>query len=327
MLTALGLDATAELVYRQMLAEPDWGLVRLAAHLDLAETDVRTALDRLFNLALVRESADRPGSLHVVDPALGLAAALAEQEADLDRRRRQVADSQAAIARLIDDFGAVRRARPGATAIQLTGLDAVRDKLAEMARETQSEILAFMPGGAQSPAALRHARLADAELLARGVRIRTVGLDSIRHHRETMEHARFLTDGGAEFRTSAILPPRMILADRRAVLVPIDPADTSRGALYLTGPGLVASMLALFEQVWEIATPLGAVRDPGREGLTAQERTLLQLLGQGLTDEAAATRLGCSPRTTRRMMADLMERLEARSRFEAGLRAAQRGWL
>ncbi len=327
MLTALGLDATAEAVYRQMLARPDWGVTQLVAHLDLAEAAVRTALDQLFHLALVRDSADRPGSLHVVDPAVGLAAALAEQEADLDRRRRQVADSQATIARLIDDFSTDRRAWPDASAAQLSGLDAVRDKLAEMARDTQFEILTFMPGGGQSPAALQHARSADTELLKRGVRILTVGLDSIRHHRQTMEHARFLTESGAEFRTSPTLPPRMVVADRCAVLVPIDPADTSRGALYLTGLGLVASMMALFERVWELATPLGVVHAVSKEGLTGQERTLLRLLGQGLTDEAAAARLGCSPRTTRRMMADLMERLEARSRFEAGLRAAQRGWL
>jgi DNA-binding NarL/FixJ family response regulator len=37
--------------------------------------------------------------------------------------------------------------------------------------------------------------------------------------------------------------------------------------------------------------------------------------------------LGISVRTTRRMVANVMERLEARSRFEAGYEAARRGWL
>ncbi|MFF7912187.1 hypothetical protein [Streptomyces sp. NPDC007914] len=40
-----------------------------------------------------------------------------------------------------------------------------------------------------------------------------------------------------------------------------------------------------------------------------------------------AKRLGVSPRTARRIAADLMERLEARSRFEAGVHAVQDGWL
>ena len=95
----------------------------------------------------------------------------------------------------------------------------------------------------------------------------------------------------------------------------------------MTGPSIVTPLVALFEQCWREATPFGATRDPDREGLTKPERALLRLLAQGLTDETAATRLGVSQRTARRMMSGLMERLAARSRFEAGLKAAQRGWL
>jgi DNA-binding NarL/FixJ family response regulator len=61
--------------------------------------------------------------------------------------------------------------------------------------------------------------------------------------------------------------------------------------------------------------------------LSPGERELLLPLAKGMTDEAAAKRLGVSLRTVRRQMAALMERLGASSRFEAGLKAAQRGWL
>ncbi|MFD0381692.1 LuxR C-terminal-related transcriptional regulator [Streptomyces stramineus] len=50
-------------------------------------------------------------------------------------------------------------------------------------------------------------------------------------------------------------------------------------------------------------------------------------MAQGHTDESAAKQLHISPRTARRMMASLMDRLGARSRFEAGLKAARLGWL
>jgi DNA-binding NarL/FixJ family response regulator len=40
-----------------------------------------------------------------------------------------------------------------------------------------------------------------------------------------------------------------------------------------------------------------------------------------------ARRLDVSRRTVRRMMARLMKILGTRSRFEAGVRAAKRGWL
>jgi hypothetical protein len=91
-----------------------------------------------------------------------------------------------------------------------TGLQAA---LARLARDTAEEILTFMPGGAQSPAALRSARRNDSRLLEHGVSIRTIGLDSIRNDPAALAQARFLTDADAQFRTTPLLPPRMILAD------------------------------------------------------------------------------------------------------------------
>ncbi|MFF4422307.1 response regulator transcription factor [Streptomyces sp. NPDC001549] len=76
------------------------------------------------------------------------------------------------------------------------------------------------------------------------------------------------------------------------------------------------------------AVPLGADRSKdARSGLTASEQELLRLLASGLTGEVAGRRLGISARSVRRQMAALMERLDASSRFEAGLKAAQHGWL
>jgi len=68
--------------------------------------------------------------------------------------------------------------------------------------------------------------------------------------------------------------------------------------------------------------------DAGRPaGLSRTDRLLLRLLADGLTDEAAAKRLGISARTVRRTMVNLMDRLAAESRFEAGVEAARRGWI
>ncbi|GGN85452.1 hypothetical protein GCM10010112_65900 [Actinoplanes lobatus] len=325
MLAAFGLDAVAEKVYWQMLAEPHWGVAELVTHLAVPEAELRTALDALFEMTLVRDSIAHPGRLRAVSPEIGLTSALAQQQAELAERQQQVADSQAAIAQMIS-----RLDHPGhspTATTQILGMDAVQDLLARMARETQFEVLTFMTGGAQSPNALEHARRNDTELLERGVRIRAIGLDSIRNDRATLAHAQFLTDNGAEFRTSAVLPSRMILADRRIAVLPVDPANTRTGVLHLTNPGVITPLLALFQQVWDIATPFGATHEPDRQGLNPQERALLELLSEGHTDESAANQLGVSHRTVRRTMAGLMERLQARSRFEAGLRAVQHGWL
>ncbi|MGN2641186.1 response regulator transcription factor [Nocardia takedensis] len=59
--------------------------------------------------------------------------------------------------------------------------------------------------------------------------------------------------------------------------------------------------------------------------LSPREHTLLQLLGRGYTDEAAARRMNLSVRTVRRLTSQLMSQLGARSRFEAGVLASRTG--
>jgi len=57
------------------------------------------------------------------------------------------------------------------------------------------------------------------------------------------------------------------------------------------------------------------------------ERELLGLLAEGLTDVTIAKRLNVSLRTERRMVAELMRRLGASGRFEAGVKAVRRRWI
>jgi DNA-binding CsgD family transcriptional regulator len=160
------------------------------------------------------------------------------------------------------------------------------------------------------------------------VAFRTLYQDSVRNDPDTISHAHWLIDHGGDVRTAPIVPQRLVIVDRTDALVPLDPADSRKGALHVREPGLVSALVNMFEQAWATAVPLGAVRTRDPEtGLSDTERELLKLLGMGLTDEAAGRRLGLSQRTARRMMASIMERLAASSRFEAGLKAAQRGWL
>jgi len=58
-----------------------------------------------------------------------------------------------------------------------------------------------------------------------------------------------------------------------------------------------------------------------------EESSILALLAEGLTDDVIARRLSISMRTYRRRVQALMLKLGATSRFQAGARAAQRGWL
>src|SRR5690606_13017466 len=111
----------------------------------------------------------------------------------------------------------------------------------------------------------------------------------------------------------------MIIVDGSTTLLPAD--GTSATALVVHNRSLGRAMSALFEQVWtesRVATTPPATVDVSEP--TPAEIDLLRLLGKGMTDASAARQLGVSLRTVRRMMADLMSRLGARSRFEAGMR-------
>ncbi|WP_327418477.1 helix-turn-helix transcriptional regulator [Streptomyces sp. NBC_01233] len=325
MSVTLDLEELDQTVYEEVLARPELVLVELAARLGVEPDRVRDCLDRLFALRLVQASFETPGRFTVVDPVLGMQRLLDQQHEELVRRHRQAAGHQQALVRIL--AGAGSGGRPAEGVERLAGLDAVQRRLERLALEARTEVLTFMPGGPQSAAALEAAERNDALVLGRGVAIRTIGLDLVREDPGTLRYSRALLAGGGAFRTVAALTTRMVLVDRTHGLVPIDPADSRQGALFLSAPGMIAPLVALFEREWGAAVPLGADPSEAVYVPTEQERSLLGLLAEGHTDESAAGQLHISARTARRIMASLIERLGARSRFEAGLRAARLGWV
>ncbi len=160
----------------------------------------------------------------------------------------------------------------------------------------------------------------DHENLRRGVRYRVLFPDAARLSGQLNQ----LSLAGAEVRTEAEVPMEGVVIDGVVAVLPADGA----GAAVFRLPGVVASIVGLFERIWPGATPLiPADPDAVGSGLTSRERALLDLLCSGATDESAGARLGISVRTVRRMVADIMNRLGARSRFQAGVKLADRGWL
>ncbi|MET8083269.1 LuxR C-terminal-related transcriptional regulator [Micromonospora sp. NPDC005237] len=323
MFDLLGLSAQHEAVYRAMLQCPDLNVAGLSDHLGVSPGEVTAALDVLADLALVR--LDSLGDhARPVRPQAGLMALLTKVEAEVAVRQRQVEATKAAIAAIAtahDDYHQVAEGR------LLAGVDSVRDRLAELAHTARAECLSFSSGGAQSPDTLEAEAPLDQQALQRGVQIRNVYQDSFRNDPGTLAHARWLAGLGGQSRTTPTLPMRMVIVDREVALVPIDPANPRQGALELRSRGIVAGLIALFEQVWHAATPFGEQAAADEQGLTRQERELLRLLAAGHTDESAARKLAISLRSVQRMMTSLTERLGAASRFQAGVQAASNGWV
>jgi hypothetical protein len=125
--------------------------------------------------------------------------------------------------------------------------------------------------------------------------------------------------------SSAPLPHETIILDRRVAILAGQPSPLGREYTVTTSPVLVGGVYSLFTAAWEAATDLGAYLRGEVPELAPEAREILRALGAGLTDEAAARRLGTSLRTYRRRVAELMAALEAGSRFQAGVRAGELG--
>ncbi|MFJ4622481.1 LuxR C-terminal-related transcriptional regulator [Streptomyces sp. NPDC088812] len=325
----LGIDWEVELVYRTLLERPDLDIAELASHLGLTVDAIREALDDLADRALLDQGGRVEKGWLPTDPEMRLGAMLAAEEAEIYSRWRSAQRARERIAELTGSYAkAGRREVPEVE--HVVGIDEVRRRLTSLALDTEHEVVALAPGGPQPADILDNSRRLDSETLGRGVRMRTVYVESIRNSQGTMQYAQWLVEAGAEVRTVPVLALRMIVADRTLAIIPFNPAEPRQGALIVRHPGMVGLCLALFEQVWQSASELDQVvaPQPSAQGSpTPQERELLRLLALGHTDDYVGHQLGVSLRTVRRMMATLMRRMGAKSRFQAGATAVSQNWL
>ncbi|WP_219825798.1 helix-turn-helix domain-containing protein [Nonomuraea typhae] len=314
-------------MYSAILDNPQYGVNELATLLDWPPRRVRHILDELAELSLVRPSWEHPETLLAVTPAVGFSTLLARQEQELLQRQQELAANRRAVMELIEQHSR-QRAAQHPEVDHLTGLDEIRTRIEELAASCRTELMAFAPRGAQTREAMEASRPLDQAILDRGVLMRTIYVQSIYNDSLTLEYAHWLTAAGAMVRTYGALSQRLLIYDRETALVPVNPEEETRGAVLVRGTGIVNALCEHFESVWEHAAELG-VAQPRRQGeeLTAQQLAVLRLLADGHTDETIARRLGVSIRTTRRITAELMQILGARSRFQAGVRATERGVL
>lgn len=161
--------------------------------------------------------------------------------------------------------------------------------------------------------------------------IKIIYHDAIRRDTRLLSQARELSMADALIRTISAWLPEMVISGRQLATLIADPAGLSTDTLTIDQPAIISVLAGIFDQAWRTAVPLASSRQPSSRYDTRQlpdaDRTLVKLLAAGMTDETIARQFGASVRTARRHIAALMSRLEASSRFQAGVEAARRGWL
>ncbi|MFJ5232415.1 helix-turn-helix transcriptional regulator [Kitasatospora sp. NPDC088391] len=330
-LTCLGLGTGSIEVYWYLLEHPDEAAAasagRTAAALGLEEADVGRAMAELELLGLLRRSEREQGRSALVDPSIGIERLIDNRFTELNEQLRRVMATRAVIPELA---GAFRQGRSRTLPLdieRLDGLEEIRARLDDLAFFAHQEVLALQPSF--SPSLIEAARPLDMRCLRRGVALRTVVRRQAVENPVTLAYLRETVALGAQVRFTDRALERLIAYDRTLAVVPVDPEESGRGALVIRQPGLLASMIRLFEEVWESAEDLSTLAGSaeGEEALTAVEREVLRILCEVDKDEIGARRMGVSLRTFRRYVADLMLRLNAANRFHAAMLAKEKGWI
>ncbi len=102
---------------------------------------------------------------------------------------------------------------------------------------------------------------------------------------------------GEQARLLAEVPMKMKLADHTTALLPLTPTGAA-GALVIRAPVIIAALRGYFEMLWERATPLkGHHPAAPAGGLTATQQMVLELMAEGLHDDAIAHRAQISTST------------------------------
>lgn len=123
-----------------------------------------------------------------------------------------------------------------------------------------------------------------------------------------------------------------VLSDEEVVVLDLCGSDPDGdGSFQARRPNIVAAVHGWVGIVWGEAVPLTSIMDRSghlhAHSVDARDRRILALLATGLSDQVIARDCGISTRTVERRVRDLMNRLTATTRFQAGVQAVRRGWI
>lgn len=327
MLEPLGVDEATFAVYHALLSHPDSTPEQIAALVNVSVTEAHQLLDNLRKLELLVPTWTNPGAEHAVHPRVGLTGLAERRRSELNRLLGELREAEASAEVVAEQYNDLLTARSSGDVEILKGRANASRRIEELGLKAKDTFWGLVPTHIDD--SLHPVELSpDVPLIERGLKMRTVYLQSMTSSKQAMEYAAAMHRLGCEVRATPTLPMRLLILDQEMAIVPMDPNSPTAGAVIHRSPAVVAVALALFDAYWSRATELFDPDDRDDDApLTPHEAEVLRLLAGGAKDEQVARLLGISLRTARRITANLSERLDAASRFELGVAAAKRGWV
>ncbi|MET7472975.1 hypothetical protein ABZT17_01235 [Streptomyces sp. NPDC005648] len=287
-----------------------------------------TALDDLRALRLVKPAAQNH-KITAVPAGAALKELLREQRERLSTALDDMLQHSDTVERLLSDYPLQYDGElTGLPMTVLTGREEIEQFLLGLTETASATLESMHPGPLPSAEKLSASLAKDRRLLSRGVTVRSLYPTSFPSATRLRRYFQDAAEAGSCIRLSSHVPVDLLIVDRQSVVLPLDVANPGRGVCVLRGGPVVRSFVSFFECFWMLAAPPpdGTSRQPAQP-LNSQQAALLKLLAGGMKDERIARVLGVSPRTLSRLISELMITTGADSRFQAGVKAAQCGWL
>ncbi|MGV9306352.1 helix-turn-helix domain-containing protein [Nonomuraea sp. NPDC003727] len=320
MLSAAGLSAEEEAAYRLLVRTAGVEPTELAEELGVESGAARRVLGSLLAKGLARAVPGEHDRFCAVAPDVALAARLHRRQEEVDRARQ-------AVEQLTGEYLAHARRREAAQLVEvITSRTALREQLRLLQDNARHEVVCLCRAGHVAMTSQENTE--ELAALRRGVGYRVV------YERALLEEPGMLVnlaDGiklGEQARALPTLPVRMIVADGELGVLPLIQHTgglTQLTAALIRPSSLLDALKALFESLWERATPV-SLTTPGSP-LDSDHLYLLSLLVAGVPDKSIATQLKVSQRTVQRRITHLMEQAGAQTRMQLAWHAARENWL
>ena len=215
------------------------------------------------------------------------------------------------------------------TLTRLLGETEVAEAMGHAAQAARQEILSIYPGGPPPGPVVDEHLAGYRRARARGVALRVLHTEAMQRVTHGVAYLRQLQEAGAQTRVTPVLPFQLFLVDGVIAHLSSAPTDGRVATLVVSGQHLGTIIRDVFEYCWTVGADPVSGFDPGlaQVSLSTRESAIQRMFANGLNDETVARLLGISSRTLRRMSSEIMEKLGAESRFQAGVKAVQSGLL
>ncbi len=309
------MSVAEETVYRWLVVHPGSTASEVAGALGQTRGTAQRLLDKIEMKGLATHSPERIRCYLPTSPDIAIEAMIIQRQKDFQRVRDLVQELQ-------EQASVQRQTHQERMVEMITSPEAERQIFENIPRTALHEV-----NGLVRPP-VRVSRLSEAHdyepqraAQARGVKYRSIVDSGFLSLPDALASVRSDVASGEEIRVLSELPFKMVLADHKIALIPLNLQQSDSPSLLVRSSALLDALYALFDILWKQASPFTLTRDgqanpSAPSDLPEGTNELLALMAAGLNDKKIAAEMGMSASTLTRRISEIMHAFNARNRFQ-----------